>query len=215
MNKIFAIFISVFMAGCVSIQNSPVSENTISNMANKSIIISSRTNQDFLAATAGRSAFGALGQMEMISAGNEILSQYDIADPAGYIANELAVHLASDFKMLYIDNEMVSVNAKTTSGVSKVPFGSDYLLDIHTTAWGFTYFATDWNNYRVYYNAKLRLIDAATKEASAEGFCSWTPKKTPNAPSYDELLGQGASRLQQEIKRAADFCVSQFKEKIF
>jgi hypothetical protein len=92
--------------------------------------------------------------------------------------------------------------------------GADLLLDVQTVNWGFAYFPTDWNNYRVIYSAKARLIDTKTRKVLAEGFCSRVPEKTDDAPSHEELLANQAARLKQELEAAADHCISEFRAKV-
>ena len=39
------------------------------------------------------------------------------------------------------------------------------------------------------------------------------PEQTAESPSYNELVANSAARLKQELKTAADFCISEFKAK--
>ena len=55
---------------------------------------------------------------------------------------------------------------------------------------------------------QLWFIHAA---AIAEGFCSYVPDKTPDAPSKEELLANKAERLKQELDKAADHCIETFR----
>ena len=57
-------------------------------------------------------------------------------------------------------------------------------------------FPTDWNNYRVIYSAKLRVVDTRSQTAVAEGFCSSIPEQDENSPTYDELMADRAARLK-------------------
>jgi hypothetical protein len=59
----------------------------------------------------------------------------------------------------------------------------------------------------------MRLVDAKSGSVLAEGGCARVPEHTPEAPSYDELVANSAQRLKQELKTAADFCISEFKSK--
>ena len=90
-----------------------------------------------------------------------------------------------------------------------------YHLDIRTTFWGFAYFPTDWDSYRIIYSAHLRLIDRQSAKVIAEEFCEYTPEYSEDAPSHDDLVESNASGLKRELHKAADYCIKCFKDKTF
>ena len=75
--------------------------------------------------------------------------------------------------------------------------------------------------YRVRYTAYIRLIDAKFVHlidekkgiVIAHGTCSYIQEETPNAPTYDQLLADGAQRLKDELEVAARFCLDEFRSK--
>lgn len=69
--------------------------------------------------------------------------------------------------------------------------------------------------HRVGHGARLRMIDMKTRGVLAVGDCSNRSEETPASPMYEELLANGAERLKQELREAADFCVDEFKTKVF
>lgn len=99
--------------------------------------------------------------------------------------------------------------------LSKKHQSSSYLLDVRTINWSFGYFPSGWNQYRVIYSAKAKLIDTSSQQVVAEAFCSRVPEKTTDAPSHDELLANNAARLKQELQIAADHCVKELSSKIY
>ncbi len=209
---LLAVMLLLSVTGCVSTKNVPMADNHLENMKGSQISLAKRELPGFGAMTAGKAMFGAIGGMAMISAGNQIVAENNVEDPAIYIAQSLAGDLVGFG--LTVSDENVAVSANSTSKVVKTPFNADYLLDIQTVNWSFGYFPTDWDNYRVIYSAKLRLINGKTKRVEAEGFCSRVPDQDENSPSYDELLANNAERLKQELKVAADYCIGEFKTNV-
>ena len=101
-----------------------------------------------------------------------------------------------------------------TSSLAKLYGDSDVLLDVQTVGWGFSYFPTDWNSYRVTYNAKARVIETRGGKLLAEASCVRVPENGPEAPSYDQLTSNGAAGLKAELKKAAEQCVVEFRSKL-
>jgi hypothetical protein len=97
--------------------------------------------------------------------------------------------------------------------LAKTYANAELILDVKTIGWSFLYFPTDFNNYRVMYSARLRLIDRQRQAVMAEEFCSYTPEyeDTNKAPSYDELVGNNAAGLKRELANAARHCVELFQ----
>jgi hypothetical protein len=97
--------------------------------------------------------------------------------------------------------------------IAKDSADADLVLDIRTINWSFVYFPASWDTYRVLYNARLRLIDVKNGTVLVEGGCHYIPKKTPDSPSHAVLLANHAERLKQELHKAADYCIAEFKSK--
>ncbi|HEU4887739.1 MAG TPA: hypothetical protein VFV49_07635 [Thermoanaerobaculia bacterium] len=204
----------VALTGCVSTKIVPIQQDRIANLNGRTITVTTREKPSFGAMTAGKATFGLLGAAAMISAGNKLVEKNAIEDPAGYIASELAGSFASANAMTVVPTEGVLAKSTNPGELARQYAGADILLDVQTVNWSFAYFPTDWNSYRVIYSAKARLIDTKTRKILAEGFCARVPDKTEDAPGYDELLDNQAARLKQELKTAADHCISEFRAKV-
>ncbi len=202
------------LTGCVSTKVVPIQQERMANLKGSTITVTTREKPSFGATTAGKASFGLLGAAAMISAGNEIVKKNAVEDPAGSIARELANSFASANAMTVVPTEGVLAKGTNPAELARQYSGADLLLDVQTVNWGFAYFPTDWNNYRVIYSAKARLIDTKTRKVLAEGFCSRVPEKTDDAPSHEELLANQAARLKQELEAAADHCISEFRAKV-
>jgi hypothetical protein len=90
-----------------------------------------------------------------------------------------------------------------------------FVVDVETRMWHVTYFPTDWTHYQVPYLAVARLIDADTARVLAEGSCKVEPGTNAGAPTYDELLADGAARLKASIAASVATCAAQFKRDMF
>jgi hypothetical protein len=214
MNKFLILVIATLLTtGCVSTKNIPLKSESTASLKDSELSVSKREKPGFGAMTAGKAMFGAIGAAAMISAGNKIVNDNQIEDPANYIAEQLANHIASSYQAK-ITTEAPLVKGSKPGDILKAKVNAPYLLDVQTINWSFAYFPSDWNNYRVIYSTKLRLINTKTKKIIAEGFCARVPEDSKTAPTYDQLLENKASRLKQELKISADHCVDELKKKV-
>jgi hypothetical protein len=214
MRQVVLVAIAVGLVGCVSTKTVPIESSQLDKLHGGTIVISKRGKGDFAAMTAGKAAFGLLGVAAMISAGNKIIAENNVEDPAGYIGGKLASNFAAAHSLTVAEAGDVLSTGTDIKQLAAQHSKADLLLDVQTVNWSFIYFPTDFNNYRVIYTAKLRLVDIKRGKLMAEGFCKRIPDKTVDAPSKDELLADGAARLKKELMIAADFCVGDFGAKV-
>jgi hypothetical protein len=212
MFRFLLVVVAATSAGCVSVQQIPMSAASIEQIKDKEIALSQRVRPDFAATTPARAAFGGLGAGIIISEGNRIIKENGVQDPAVYIAHTVA----SDFQGRYntrLSPKGAPVTSDEVADLVKNANGSDLVLDIRTINWSLVYFPTSWGKYRVIYSARLRLVDAKSGRVLAEGGCHRVPEHSAQSPTYDELVTNSAARLKQELKTAADFCIGEFKAK--
>lgn len=210
-NMILMLMAAVMMSGCASLNKQAIDKNAVKSLKDKTVTHTVREKPDFAAMTADKAAFALIGAMAMISAGNEIVKENDIADPADAIAAGLANALEANHGSRFVNTpvmvsddepELIAASAKGTA---------NYIIDTQTINWSFGYFPTDWTHYRVIYVAKARLIDVESKSVVAEGYCKQTPEDSENAPTYDELLADKATLLKKTLSQAAEQCVASLK----
>ncbi|MBP7880249.1 MAG: hypothetical protein KAZ75_02050 [Acinetobacter sp.] len=175
------------------------------------MIISKREKPSFLATTALNVQFALLGLAAQISSGNKIINENQVEDPAIYIANELAKTLESQLGITHITTSTSTTTTNNIKTLAEQHKEADILLDVQTTYWQSIYYTSDWNNYRVVYAAKLRLIDTKNKKVIAESICSKKQDDKKNSPSYDQLIANNAAVLKAALKSHADECISEFK----
>jgi hypothetical protein len=212
---LLSLFASALLAGCVSVQNIPLTPAGVEALRGREASFAARDKPEFAALTPGKGAVGGLiGGALTIVAGNRIVEEHKIEDPALSIARAIGAELGQAHQVRWASSA-VRVTSDEVAQLAKDYPAADLVLDVRTINWSFVYFPTNWKRYRVIYSARLRLIDVKQSRVLAEGFCARNPEETPAAPTYDELLRNGAEGLKRELKTAADFCVQHFRSATF
>lgn len=210
---IVAIALAV-LTGCVSTKAIPLNQEAIAIRQGGTAVTSAREKPAFSAMTAGKAMFGMIGAAAMVTTGNEIVRSNSVDDPATYIGEKLLADLASRYALTVVPKTGALADTNEPDKLSRLYSNADLLLDVQTVNWSLAYFPTDWNSYRVIYSVKIRLIDTKKAKAIAEGFCARVPDKADNAPGYDQLVGNNAAGLKQELSLAADYCINELRTKV-
>lgn len=168
----------------------------------------------FTAMTAGKAMFGAIGAAAMIAEGNEIVRRTGIEDPALKLGADLAQALSRGLGAT-VAAPSAPINRVDPATIGQFFPKADFVLEVQTVDWSFVYFPSDWSRYRVIYVARARLIDPKTKQVLAEGTARHVPEKTPDAPTYDELLASNGARLKAELNKSAAKCYEQLLRDTF
>lgn len=201
------------VSGCATQTASPIDNTTSTAMLNQQIVQVVHPRPNFTAMTAGKAAIpgGLIGALLMGSAGNDIISQNNVQDPAIAIGRELtkAIALTRGAKVVPSPVTLEAVDAAAIA--TSVQGRAQYVLAVETRSWRFSYFPTDWTHYRVSYGARARLIEVGTGKVLAEGSCSRMPDNNAGAPTYDALVGSGAAGLKSELAQATTHCIETLK----
>ncbi|MFQ3789861.1 hypothetical protein [Halomonas sp. A29] len=209
-------FLGFMLVGCASTNTVPMDTAKVEQTSPSSITISSREKPSFVAMTTGKAMVGGLvGYAAMVIAGNNIVEENEIEDPAGRISSGLAASLAERLGIEQMDESGFVTKEKSVAGLARDYAASDLLVDVETLGWGFSYYPSAMRTYDVAYSARLKVIDTRSMQTIAEAHCSRSPSKTYDSPSHAELLANGAERLKQELMVAADSCLREFENKIF
>lgn len=212
MKKFFIAAVVVFVSGCGSV-TVPMSPDLGRSMEGRSLEVTWREKHGaFSATTPGKALFGGFGGAAMIVAGNKIVRENNVDDPAFIVAEKIS-KILSERKTLLLKEDKLNAQDKTPKEL--MVSGRDLILDVYTTYWGFSYLSSGWDKYRVLYSVKIHLLDSKNGKTLAEGFCSRVPKKVDNPPSYDELLEAGAKRLKEELNSSANSCADEFLTTVF
>lgn len=207
--------IAFICTGCVSTKTKSINLNTVKVSKPVSIIKSHREKPSFAAVTAMNVQFGLLGAAVQMANGNKIINENEVSDPAIYIADELAKALSTQLEINDIKTSSTPVDTSNIKTLAEKNPGADLLIDVQTVNWQFIYYVSDWNNYRVMYSAKLRLIDTRNQTLLAESFCNKMQDDKANSPSYDQMIANKAAVLKAALKAHADACIAEFKTKTF
>jgi hypothetical protein len=207
----------VIVSGCVAVRHVPLSESDSNRVGGKAVQRSLYQKPDFAAFTAGKAGFGPIGAALIIQAGNDLIRENAVDDPAIRIGQELAQALARRYGVQVLQAEPRLSESDDVGALLQTYGDADVVLDIKTISWAFIYFPTDWDNYRVLYSARLRLIDRQRNEVIAEEFCAYQPEyeDTNKAPTREDLVGNNAAGLKRELAKAADHCIALFRANAF
>ncbi len=141
-----------------------------------------------------------------MAAGDKLLSADAIEDPAPTIAHAVALDYAAAHGGAASDAPADWDGASAGS--------ARYMVRVATSGWGFTYYPLDWSHYHLTYDAKLELVDVASKRVLAKGTCSHKADGANERFTYDDLTGNGGAKLKTQLKAIADECVAQFKAEV-
>lgn len=214
--RVLSLIVACALLGaCASTQNLAVSPDTLDSMQGKSLVLIQRESPDFVAMTSGKGMFAVAGVGAAVSAGNEMVRENNVVDPAMNISRTLAQNLASNYGVT-LRGETDMAGSGSVDDLVELASGSDYALDIATNGWTYIYDGFNFGDYFVGYSSKLRLIDVTTGEVISSGFCAYDAKKAGKAPvSHDTLLAHNAAYIKQELADAADLCIQEFTANLF
>jgi hypothetical protein len=209
---------AALLSACATVQNKPATNDVLAQMRGKSIVTVQYPIADFSAFTAGNAVFGAIGGLASVGEGNKLIKENSIEDLGNKIGRSVSSRLeaTSLFKEVSISNTittnddldaLVSANSK-----------SEYVLDVRTRLWMLNYYPTDWSHYRLFYTARLRLIEVKSKQVVAENMCKTVEGNDAKPPNWNELVGNNAALLKRYfdsalIKCSNDFAVNTLKLK--
>lgn len=213
----------LLFTGCASDVPSSLTQVELSQLKGKTVLITKRMTPDFTAMTASDAmeppmALDNITPMDRDIGGEDIALQFGIKNPAEEIAGILLDDLSLNYGMKTVNSAPVMVDGDSVKTILKNPIDAQYLLDVQTNYWGFTYFPVRWPNYVIHYQATLRFFDVKGKKLIAEDSCDLNPTIEITANSgvfYGELLADNASKLKYQLDLAAENCIDKFQSTVF
>lgn len=205
----------LMLSACASTQNLAAAPETLSAMNGKSLTIIQRESPGFVAMTSGKGMFAVAGVGAAVAAGNKMVRENDVQDPALAISRTLAATLSTDYGIQVRGESDVAAtdDVKELAGLAD---GSDYALEVETQGWSYIYDGFSFGDYFVGYSSKLRLIDVSTAEIVSSGFCAYDAKKAGKSPvTHETLLAEQAAYIKQELADAANLCIRDFATGLF
>jgi hypothetical protein len=201
------------LEACVSTRTTGVSNDSASTMHGKSVVVSQRTKPDFSAMTAGKMMFGLLGAAAMISAGNKIVADNNIEDPAPFVADQLRQALENKYGLVTAGGTAPLADSTDTRKLASLYSPGDFVLDVQTVNWSFLY-RPNLTHYRVLYSVKVRLIETHGAKLLAEAFCYRKDDDDKNPPTHEELLADQAALLKTRLHDHAAECTGELTNKL-
>src|SRR5262245_21585367 len=101
---VWSLTLCAALSGCVSTKNVAVEPSAIEKLDQRTIMISQRAKPDFAAFTAGEAVMGPIGTALMISAGNKLIADNQIEDPAAWISQELLKDFVANYALQVVPN---------------------------------------------------------------------------------------------------------------
>jgi hypothetical protein len=204
--------VPMLIAGCVSVPPATrLSNDSASAWQGKTLAVTTRARESFVAMTAGKAAFALIGAAAMIEAGNKIVKENDIEDPAPHLAADLADAAVGKYSVVRYTGPAIAVSSDDIQKLARAASGADLLLDVQSLGSSFRYLPVDWSHYIVDSRYIVRLIDVKSAKVVGAGTCSGTSKDETPLPTKDELLDNRAQRLKSILAAQRDHCLTQFK----
>lgn len=170
---------------------------------------------DFAIFTTTNATFGPIGMVTAVSEGNAMVREDGIDDPSAYIGHSLAERLGKTYQFSGITDLPQPHSTKDDDPAYASSVAHDGLvIDVRSYMWSFIYFPTHWGKYQPLYSARARIIDAKTGVVVGQQICQIKDSDSDTAPTYDELVADKGAILKEQIRKAADACVTQIADKI-
>ncbi|GAB2583685.1 hypothetical protein GCM10027066_26290 [Dyella jejuensis] len=213
MKKFFAVAaIATILAGCAPVSTKSI--NSTAGLQGKRLLVTSHPVPDFSAGTAGKAMFAMVGAIAMIHAGNEMVRQDQIADPAIRVGQRLSSDLVRTQGVILLPSSGSVATSDDPARLIKTYPGADLLLDVKSYAWSYVYYPGKWGSYRVNYDANVRLLDGKTGEVIAQQTCKIDPTDPSHPPSLEALRANQSTLLKQLLGKAADMCVGTVEQQV-
>ncbi len=216
MKKAVLAVLFVSLVACAGPGKIPIDQAMSPTLKGKSLSLVTHESPGFVAMTYGKGMFAVAGVGAAVAAGNELVKESRIVDPAQKIGNLLTQHLGSRYGLSVKGQSSKKAESYDIAEVVKLAGGSDYVLDVATNGWNFIYDGFHFSDYLVGYSVKVRLIDVANAKTIAEGFSTYDTKSAGKPPvSYEKLLENNAAYIKEALEDATAHCVEKFKTELF
>lgn len=212
MKNLLPIILCLLIVGCASVPTQQAATpDTLRSLSGKNVTVVQRETPSFVAMTSGKGMFALAGATAAVVAGNKLVKEKQIEDPARIIAEELAQKMSSKHGVRVTGKSSAVANSDKVEEVVQLASGSDYALDVVTNGWSYMYDGFKFSDYFVGYSSRIRLIDVNTSQVVASTLCAYDAKKSGKpAVSHDTLMANDAAYIKQELADATDYCVEHF-----
>ena len=202
----FALMLATGVAGAKD-KPVPLSGTDAAALQGKTVALTVHERPSFSAMTAGKASFGLFGAGAMISAGNKLIEDNGVADPAIIVREKLATALGEIYGAQVQAPDTAPTKATKPKELAALHPQSDYVLDVRSGGWMYAYYPTDWNSYWIGYSAQVQLIDTRTARQVSNLACNATTQKHANSPSRDDMHNNNAQLIKDVTTALGWTCV--------
>src|SRR5262245_20348098 len=193
----------------------PVSEKVAAQLNGRSVVVTRHEKPNFHATTLGTSAFGFIGAGVAKSAGNKIVEENGVADPADVLVSALVPAVVQRYGLRWDPSVIPVVDTKRPKEVAAAQSGVDYVFDVRSTDWWYAHYPSKGSAFWVGYSAQVRLIDARSGAVVSKMTCDSRTNTHPVAPTHDELVENQAQLLKDVTAHLAWLCVRMLAKQQF
>lgn len=206
--------VALMVVGCATVPTQSVSDQSMVAWKGKTVAFTSRPRPSLVMMTAGKAAFGLIGVAAGVSAGNALVKQDNIPDPAPLVARDLLQIAEQQYGVVPASLPPAAVDTRDTAALAKAANGADLLFDVESLGQGINYFPTNWSHYWLMSGLILRVIDVHTGALVGQAVCRQSSQHQANPPSKDQLLANGGQVLKSMIAAQSDACRDLFAAQV-
>ena len=206
------------LAACALSDSLSLGPDGADRLAGKQVHAVREASPLFAAVNASLPFSGDIGRRRGLGDGARIVDQNALVDPSLMVEDALAAHLLARYGAVgdgaaieFGDAEKPDDPAQWSANRAD----DGLILDVETRHWGFAYFPTQQDRYRVIYVAMVRVIDAGTGQILAQHLCDKRgPDSAAAAPTYDEMLADRAALLKAMLAEHAAGCIEEVTSRV-
>src|SRR5262245_13128620 len=184
----------------------PLPPSVAAQLSGKSVVVTRHEKPGFYALTPGKAAFGLIGAGAATGAGNKIVEENGVADPAEVLVGALAPAIVERYGLQWDPSATAVVDTKKVREIAAAHSGVDYVLDVQSTGWNYAYHA-NLKTYWVGYSVEVQLIDVKSGAAASKMACDSNTKKHTVEPTRDEFVENQAQLLKDVTTHLGWVCV--------
>lgn len=154
---------------------------------------------------------GAVAANSMQKAGEELIAEYGVADPALTLRDRIAqaMHDAYGVKATIHPPPDRAAAATDSLPELKQRFNSGIVLDTRTLGWQLVYYPADWGHHFVVYAGRARLLRLDDGKVLWDGRCvQRLPDPKESRRGVDDYRANGGELLRAKIGEAAEGCAT-------
>jgi hypothetical protein len=184
-----------------------ISTDDASALQGKTLALTVHERPTFVAMSPSKASFGLIGAFAMFSAGNKLVNDNHIVDPAEIVRTNLADALRDVDGMKLAATDTTATKAQRAGDIAKTHPEADYVLDVRSAGWNYAYFPTHWGLYWVGYSVQVQLVDVKSGRQVSNAACNASTHENPNPPTGEHLIGDGAKLLKDVTAGLGWMCV--------